>query len=132
MLLLTSIPLQHQATGDYFVHVQLLVGSCSMLHVLNVYLPPHLPHVADAWQSILDAVDSLPHTDPLVLVGDLNTHIQLPHTEHCTLHGCQKTQLTTSLCPCGKLILASLQECNYTILNGCPNTQTHSFICPSG
>ena len=67
-LLPTSIPLQHQATGDYFVHVQLLVRTYSILHVLNIYLPPNLPHVANAWQSILDAVDLLLHTNSLVLV----------------------------------------------------------------
>ena len=75
--------------GNYFVHVQLLVGTCSILHMLNVYLPPHLPHMVDAWQLILDAVDSLPCTNPLMLLGDLKAHIKLLHTKLCALYGCQ-------------------------------------------
>ena len=56
-LIPTFITLQHQITGYYFVHVQLLVGTCSMLHMLNVYLPPNLPHVVDLWWSVLVTVD---------------------------------------------------------------------------
>ena len=56
MLLPTSMPLQHQANGDHFVHIQLLVGTCSALPVLNVRLPPNLSYMVDVWQSLLNAV----------------------------------------------------------------------------
>lgn len=60
--------------------------------MVNVYLPPGLSTAAEqtAWEQVLDHLDSLCATDPIVLVGDLNMH--MGHIDGligsaCALHG---------------------------------------------
>ena len=46
------------------------------LHQINMYIPP-TPHqpVRDAWQHVLDVLDTIPPSEPLLLLGDLNAHL---------------------------------------------------------
>ena len=70
-------PVLQQSTGEHFVHVQLLTGYGTTLHVINTYLPPRLRDVSQAWHSVLRVLDAIPAEDPAILVGDLNARIHL-------------------------------------------------------
>ena len=60
---------------DFFVHVQVAVG-CNAVHILNCYLPPSCSCIdSEAWATILTHLDSIPTTEPVILVDDLNAHL---------------------------------------------------------
>ena len=118
--------------GEYFVHVRLLVGRQAVLHIVNVYLPPNLPNYTSAWLEVMALLDRLPASDPLLLLGDFNAQIALPLGATGPLRGCAAPALSTASCPCGKLILASIQDCQLEILNGCLLQQAHTFTGPAG
>ena len=114
------------------MHVQLLVSRQAVLHIVKVYLPPNLPNYTSTWLEVMALLDRLPASDPLLLLGDFNAHIALPLGATCPLHGCATAALSTASCRHGKLILASIQDCQLAILNRCPRQQAHTFTGPVG
>ena len=85
------MPLQAKTTHEHFVHVQILVGGAGrLLHVVNLYLPPKLPNFDTAWALVLQELDAIPPTDPVLLVGDFNARMGatcLDATTPCAVHG---------------------------------------------
>ena len=114
------------------MHVQLLVGRQSVLHIVNICLLPNLPNYSSTWLEGMVLLDRLPASDPLMLLGNFNVHIALPSGATWPLHGCAAPALSTAICPRGKLILASIQDCQLAILNGCLWQQAHTFTRPAG
>ena len=77
--LATLIPQQMRvlATSStvMYIHTVIAAEGGQVLHLINMYIPPtpHLP-VRDAWQHVLDVLDSISPNEPLLLLGDLNAH----------------------------------------------------------
>ena len=65
--------------GPWHVLVCLWLHSGARLHIVNLYLPPmHSPAIeseADMWGDVVGLLGSLPSSDPVVVVGDLNAHL---------------------------------------------------------
>ena len=46
------------------------------LHVINCYLPPSCSQLDEVvWSQVLTLLDLIPCTEPIVLIGDINTHL---------------------------------------------------------
>ena len=77
--LATLIPQQVRvlvtSSMELYIHTSIATEGGQALQLINMYIPPtpHLP-VHDAWQHVLDVLDSIPPSEPLLLLGDLNTH----------------------------------------------------------
>ena len=63
------------SSTELYIHTVIATEGGQALHLINRYIPPtpHLP-VRDAWQLVLDVLDTIPPNEPLLLLGDLNAH----------------------------------------------------------
>ena len=60
---------------EYYAYIQVAAGK-EVLHIINCYLPPNCAiSYSEAWSAVLDQLDDLPATEPVILVGDLNAHL---------------------------------------------------------
>ena len=68
--LATLIPQQVRvlasSSTELYIHTVIATEGGQALHLINSYIPPtpHLP-VRDAWQHVLDVLDSIPLNEPL-------------------------------------------------------------------
>ena len=70
-----ALAILQSTMSDFFVHVQVAV-SCNVVHILNCCLPPSCSCTdSEAWATILTHLDSIPTTEPVILVGNFNTHL---------------------------------------------------------
>ena len=70
-----ALAILQSTMADFFVHVQVAVGH-NVVHILNCYLPPSCSCTdSEAWATILTHLDSIPTTEPVILVDDLNAHL---------------------------------------------------------
>ena len=78
------------SSTDMYIHTAIAAEGGQVLHLINTYIPPtpHLP-VHDAWQHVLDVLDSISPGEPLLLLGDLNAHFggDVWKQPSCPLHG---------------------------------------------
>ena len=77
--LATLIPQQVRVLAssltELYIHTAIATEGGQAFHLIKSYIPPtpHLP-VHDAWQHMLDVLDSILLNEPLLLLGDLNAH----------------------------------------------------------
>ena len=70
-----ALVILQSTTADFYVHVQVAIGY-NMVHILNCYLPPSCHCTdSDAWATILTHLDSIPTTEPVILVGNFNAQL---------------------------------------------------------
>ena len=94
----------------------------------------HLPststtHLTVAcWHAVLNLTDTLPTSEPWLLLGDLNAHLGTgwPSNVACSLHGEKRKELPGGVCQRGRLVAKTLQERGLHILNGCQHAQAHT------
>ena len=106
--LATLIPQQVRVLAsslmELYIHTVITAEGGQVLHLINTYIPPtpHLP-VRDAWQHVLDVLDSISPNEALLLLGDLNAHFGGEEWQHstCPLHGKQRFQLPGRTCSRG-------------------------------
>ena len=60
---------------ELYIHTAIDTEGGQALHLINTYIPPtqHLP-VRNAWQHVLDVLDSIPPNEPPLLLGELNAY----------------------------------------------------------
>ena len=107
-VLATLIPQQVRVLAsslmELYIHTVITAEGGQVLHLINTYIPPtlHLP-MRDAWQHVLDVLDSILSSEPLLLLRNLDAHIggdewrQSP----CPLHGKPSCQLPGGTCSRG-------------------------------
>ena len=74
-LILQQMRVLATSLTEFHIHTAIATEGGQVLHLINTYIPPspHLP-VRDAWQHVLDTLDSISPSEPLHLLGDLNAH----------------------------------------------------------
>ena len=100
------------SSTELYIRTVIAAEGGQVLHLINMYIPPtpHLPE-HDAWQHVLDVLDSILPSEPLLLLVDLNAHFggdkwrQSP----CPLHGKLRCQLPGGTCSRGHLVQASIR-----------------------
>ena len=118
-MLPTGVRVLATSAAEPYVYTQVALADGVALHVVNIYLPPARP--TSLWHAVLDLTDTLPTSEPWLLLGDLNAHLGTgwPSDVTCSLHGEKRKELPGGVCQRGRLVPKTLQECGLHILNGC-------------
>ena len=91
----------------YYAYIQVATRR-EVLHIINCHLPPNCPiSDSEAWTAVLDQLDNLPTTEPVIMVGDFNAqlggHRGLVDTP-CLLHGEHRQQLQGQVNSRGRML----------------------------
>ena len=110
---------------EFYIHVQLVVNT-GTLHVVNVYIPSNCnksDHLV--WGYLLQLLDSIPVNEAVVLVGDLNAHMD-NSSEPCPLHGEARASPLRGTCGWRQLLQVTMRARNMHVLNGCARAQPYT------
>ena len=127
-----------QRLTEFTIHAAISLpagGQHQVLHVLNVYLPPHC-HLSAAqersyWDVFETAVAELPSNSPYIIVGDFNAKIaHLPGFVDtlCPCHGLPRASLCGDSCDRGSRLLTFAVDRDLHFINGCPHLHTQATI----
>ena len=125
-MLPTGVRVLATSAAETYVYTQVALADGVALHVVNIYLPPAQP--APLWHAVLDLTNTLPTSEPWLLLGDLNAHLGTgwPSNVACSPHGEKRKELPGGVCQRGCLVAKTLQERGLHILNGCQHAQAHT------
>ena len=123
-ILPSCIPTLQVQRQQYVLYTQLVTHGGMVVHLLNIYLPPHSSDADSVMLAqVMDLLDAISPTEPTYLVGDFNAHmvgaLAIQTTCPCHRAPLHVGVVSGSSCGRGRRLWSMLQGRGMHVLNGC-------------